>query len=197
MTFDALDLPSSDSSQVTDETLVRRMTKGDEDALKMLIERYSGKLCSISRRILGSLSTDQDIEEVLSDSFLRAWYSCRSYESERGSVATWLGRIVFYQALSRRKALLRRDKSLLRLDAESPMCRQYVDEDKVVDKIRLQSAIETLRAESPPDVDIIERRYFKDELTSDIARSLDITPTLARVRLHRALTKLCAVMKRV
>ena len=71
----------------TDVVLVRRMADGDEMALALLYDRYSGLVFSVAKRVLGDPSA---AEEILQDIFYRAWRTASTFDSSRGSMAGWL-----------------------------------------------------------------------------------------------------------
>ncbi len=66
------------------------------EALRSLYKNYGGLVFGIALRIVGDAAT---AEEVTQDVFLRAWRNAASYSGEKGSVATWLGRIARNRAL--------------------------------------------------------------------------------------------------
>jgi len=84
---------SSDGSvheELSDETLVGQVARGDSSALEALYGRYSSTVLGISVRISG----DQLIaEEVLQETFWRVWRHAVTYQPQLGSFTVWLFRI--------------------------------------------------------------------------------------------------------
>jgi len=66
---------------------MRRMAQGDESALAVLYDRYSGLVFSVAKRILGNSST---AEEILQDVFYHSWRTASLFDPNRGSMAGWL-----------------------------------------------------------------------------------------------------------
>jgi RNA polymerase sigma-70 factor, ECF subfamily len=66
------------------------------EALRSLYRKYGGLVFGVALRIVGDAST---AEEVTQDVFLRAWMGAASYRGDKGSAATWLGRIARNRAL--------------------------------------------------------------------------------------------------
>src|ERR1035438_10307106 len=62
---------------------------GDSDAFRVLVERHSRNVFRLAFRITGN---EQDAEDVVQETFLRAYRQLAKYES-RSSFATWLFRI--------------------------------------------------------------------------------------------------------
>src|SRR3954471_21890411 len=92
---------------MTDEALVARAVDGDVDAYAALAERYYGSCARIARRMLRN---DADAEDVVQDTFLRAFRAIGRFE--RGRVfRVWLFTILVNQcrsaATSRKRRQLR------------------------------------------------------------------------------------------
>ncbi|TAK28825.1 MAG: RNA polymerase sigma factor [Chloroflexota bacterium] len=184
---------NSDDCKLADAILVRRMANGEESALRFLMERHTCKLHSVAKHILGALALDEDIEEVLSDSFLRAWDTARSYDPQRSSVSTWLGWIVVYQSLTRRKRILSLRKlwAVAMNEAGIPgMVEPGVDENAITTELEIREALQTIREISPFDADLVVRRYFDQQSPIEIARDLGVSPGLVRIRIFRVLRKM-------
>ena len=75
---------------LSDEELVRRLTRGDEKALSELYDRYSRPVYRTGLRLLGDTSLAEDLVQ---DAFTRVWTSAETFDSSRASFATWLYRI--------------------------------------------------------------------------------------------------------
>src|SRR6266581_9015024 len=73
----------------SDAVAVARARAGDQDAFGMLVERHSIRLFQVAYRMTGN---EQDAEDVVQESFLRAYKQLDRFESRAG-FATWLHRI--------------------------------------------------------------------------------------------------------
>ena len=72
-----------------EEALLKAFRNGDSAAFDVLIEMYSAKLYKVAYALLGSR---QDAEEVVQDTFLRAYRALQAFRGE-SSLETWLHRI--------------------------------------------------------------------------------------------------------
>ena len=72
-----------------EETLLKAFRDGDDAAFDALIGMYSAKLYKVAYALLGSR---QDAEEVVQDTFLRAYRALQAFRGE-SSLETWLHRI--------------------------------------------------------------------------------------------------------
>ncbi len=84
------------TKDLSDEELVRRLTRGDEKALSELYDRYSRPVYRTGLRLLGDTSLAEDLVQ---DAFTRIWTSAETFDSSRASFATWLYRITRNRAV--------------------------------------------------------------------------------------------------
>src|ERR1039458_5601677 len=68
---------------------VERARSGDSDAFRLLVEQHSRAIFRLAFRMTGN---EQDAEDVVQETFLRAYKQLHRYES-RASFGTWLYRI--------------------------------------------------------------------------------------------------------
>jgi RNA polymerase sigma-70 factor (ECF subfamily) len=103
--------PNEDS---TDLDLIARWKAGDERAATALVERHAPALA----RFAASLGERADVEEVVQDTFVRAFGSIESFRAD-SSLRTWLFTIERRLILDRRRSERRRrdDASLDEADA--------------------------------------------------------------------------------
>jgi RNA polymerase sigma-70 factor (ECF subfamily) len=69
---------------------MRRLGRGDDDALALLVRRHSGRMLGVASRLLGSAA---DAEDAVQRAFIRCHAYARAYREE-WSVTTWLYRIL-------------------------------------------------------------------------------------------------------
>jgi RNA polymerase sigma-70 factor (ECF subfamily) len=87
----------STSAAIIDQTLVRRFMGGDEGAFVEIMERYRGKIFSVTH---GLLRNHADAEEITQDTFIRAHRGLAKFRGD-SSLATWLYRIAVNLARNR------------------------------------------------------------------------------------------------
>jgi RNA polymerase sigma-70 factor (ECF subfamily) len=86
---------------VTDEELVLLARQGDPDAFDQLVVRHQA---AVFRAALSALRVREDAEEVAQDAFIRAWHALSRFRGD-SSFRTWMLRIVWNRAISRRRSL--------------------------------------------------------------------------------------------
>lgn len=75
--------------EASDLAVVARVKAGDLDAFRHLVERHSRSVFRLAYRLTGH---EQDAEDVVQETFLKAYRQIRRFEA-RSSFATWLYRI--------------------------------------------------------------------------------------------------------
>jgi len=75
--------------ECNDLGLVARTRAGESDAFRVLVERHSRALFGLAYRMTGN---QQDAEDVVQDSFLRAYRQLARFD-QRAGFGTWLYRI--------------------------------------------------------------------------------------------------------
>jgi DNA-directed RNA polymerase specialized sigma24 family protein len=92
--------------ECNDAGLVTRTRAGDTDAFRVLVERHSRPLFRLAYRMTGN---QQDAEDVVQDSFLRAYKQLARFD-ERASFGTWLYRIAVNCSLDLVRSRKRRNE---------------------------------------------------------------------------------------
>lgn len=98
----------------SDEMLVAAYFEGDEDSFTTLAKRHLDAAYSFALRLTGSKS---EAEDIVQESFLKAWKNLKRFDSHKAGFKTWLMRLVrntTIDALRRKK-----DTPLSLLDDDS------------------------------------------------------------------------------
>lgn len=66
-----------------DKRLILKLKQGDSKALNIIIEKYSSYVYTVIRNIIGYYMTEEDIEEVVSDSFVNLWNNSDKLSEDR------------------------------------------------------------------------------------------------------------------
>ncbi len=92
----------------SDEELAQRLHERNPEALETLISRYSREVFYFIRLVLDNVGVTQDAEECVNDLFVAVWQEIDTFDSDRGTLRTWLTMRAKYIALDRRRQLCRR-----------------------------------------------------------------------------------------
>jgi RNA polymerase sigma-70 factor (ECF subfamily) len=89
--------PGMKNSNYAEHEVVHRLKAGDLQALNELMNQHKDEFYRLAYRILGN---KEDAEEILQDTFLRAYQKIASYEG-KAKLSTWLYRICVNRCLNR------------------------------------------------------------------------------------------------
>ena len=179
----------SDSS-VNDESLVLRISQGDQSALSTLYNRYAQILYSFSMKSLG---LKEESEEVIIDVFTQVWQIAKRYDAQKSRVDTWLFMMTRSRILDR---LRKRQRSLPSPELINQLG-QIQSEQFSVDPIedvliaerreRVLAALEVLSSEQRL---VIELAYYQGLTQSEIANQTGVSLGTVKTRVRLGLNKL-------
>ena len=165
--------------------LLRRLRRGDTAALAELIRRYSPYVYAIASNIMAQAMSREDVEEVVSDTFVSLWENRGRIETEM--LKAYLGAIARNKAKSalrshRETEPLEDDLLLLTLPNE-PEQRALLSELRRITR----EAVESL---DEPDREIFQRYYFLYQKVDEIGARMGINSATVRTKLARGRKRL-------
>src|SRR6185295_13829556 len=179
-----------------DVAYVARARSGDADAFRMLVERHSRSVFRLAFRMTGN---EQDAEDVVQESFLRAYRQLGKFD-ERASFGTWLYRIATNCSLDLVRSRKRRSEQMAPADSEmDDLSRDPVLNlpalDPTPERSALSSEVRERVAEAMNDLSATERtafvlRHFEGMCIEDVSRVLECQPGAAKHSVFRAVQKL-------
>ena len=174
---------------VPDESLVRRAQSDDDRAFGELIERYETKVYSLALKMLRN---PEDAEDVLQDTFLRAYRGIKAFQGY-STFSTWIYRITANSALMKlRKKKLptvsiddadEREVPINIADWAPGPVEQLLNEET---RQAMSEAIDALPAEFRQ---VFVLRDVEGLSNADVAEILDLSVAAVKSRLHRARLK--------
>lgn len=176
-----------------DEAEVIRLlasSEGRQKVFPMIVDQYSQ---SLYWKIRSIVLTHEDADDVLQNTFLKAWKSLPTFQG-KAKLSTWLYRIAINESLD----FLRRQKTaaLSSADADLSVANRlladdYFDGDK--SQAMLQEAIATL-----PDVQrtVFTLRYYDEMRYSEISEILGTSEGSLKASYHIAVQKITDYVKR-
>jgi RNA polymerase sigma-70 factor, ECF subfamily len=127
-----------------------------------------------------------DAEDVTSETFERAVRYRHSYDPAHGTPLAWVLGIA--RRCTNDALAARRQSNVELVEAEAPGNL----EAEAADRLELEAALARLPAS---DVELLSLRYGADLSAKQIAEAVDSTPGAVRVALHRAHTRLRAIVE--
>ena len=190
--------PTTESPAAADRRLLAQVAGGDERALGLLYDRYSGALYGIAGRIAGERA---DAEEIVLECFAQVWRDASRFQSDKGSVIAWLTVICRSRAIDLIRSRGRRarlaDSAVAADPDQAPgMGRGERDPDSAVtqDERAVQVAA-ALSGLSAPQREAIQLAYFEGLSQSEIAERLNEPLGTVKTRVRLAMQKLRDVLR--
>lgn len=176
--------------------LICAAQSGSATAFAELQGRYSRR---IYRTILKITKNEEDAEDALQDSFLRAYLGLKDFEG-RANFYTWLTRIAINSSLM----LLRkkRTQSEISFECVSEADRDYTlfklkdtmpNPEESYDQLQLRlKLLRSIRKLTPHLRKVVEIRVIRECSLTETASKLDITEAAVKSRLYRARKRLAS-----
>ena len=174
----------------TDEDLlVQRLVARDEQALRILHDRYARNLLHVITRLVRDESLAQD---VLQEGLLKVWLSIDRYDATRGRLFTWMVRVCCNQAIdamrSPRQRFHRDTRSLEVSGAQHALAPSTFNPEH----IGLREL--TLRLK-PRQLEVIDLLYFGGCTQAETAEHLGIPVATVKTRARAALQVLAQLAR--
>jgi RNA polymerase sigma-70 factor (ECF subfamily) len=178
-------MDATDAAAVLD-----RARQGDSEAFRVLVERHSRSVFRLAFRMTGN---EQDAEDVVQESFLRAYKQLGRFES-RANFGTWLYRIVANCSVDLMRAKqARHDQArgeslddAIELPAADVPGPERMAQSAEIER-RVQRALEGL---SPLERAAFTLRHYEGRSIEEISSALGLGTSAAKHSVFRAVKKL-------
>jgi RNA polymerase sigma-70 factor, ECF subfamily len=173
-------LARSAKAETSDAVLLSLVAQGERDALELLFRRHHARVFRFLTRLVDNEAV---AEELVSEVFLEVWRHAGAFAA-RSQVSTWLLSIARHKALSvlRRRSAEELDEETAEL-IEDPADDPEVALQKAQRSEILRGVIEQL---SPPQRQIVDLVYYREQTIDDVAASLGIPLATVKTRLFYA-----------
>jgi len=176
------------STGLNDNEIISKVLSGDQQAYAGLVNRYQNYVFTLSLRFT---KNREDAEEVSQDIFIKAYRALADFKGN-SKFSTWLYTIVNNTCITflRKKRLethsLDKEGVFEVADSQDSGLRANMVEQKS----RVAMVNEAIRMLNADDAEIITLFYKAEQSLEEIARILRLETNTAKVRLHRARTRL-------
>lgn len=172
----------------SDNEIISQVLNGNQQAYALLVERYQNYVFTLALRMI---KTREDAEEVAQDSFIKAYKYLANFRGE-SKFSTWLYTIVNNSSIT----FLRKKKHMVHsLDDDAVFeSADAIDSgmraDTIEQKSRQAMVNKAITLLSPDDAQVITLFYKAEQSLEEVASVLGVEVNTAKVRLHRARTRL-------
>jgi RNA polymerase sigma-70 factor (ECF subfamily) len=167
---------------LSDLEIIESINKGNVTDFALLVDRYKNKAYSLLKRML---KNEMDAEEVLQDSFMKAFRGLKSFKAE-SKFSTWFYKIAYNTALTRLSSKRARQESeTLSLNDEIVFRNNYNLEEDHKESISL--LLNSLVNELPPHYASVINMFYLDEMScEEISQVMNLTLGNVKVLLYRS-----------
>ncbi len=176
------------STGLNDKELISKVLSGDQQAYAGLVNRYQNYVFTLALRFT---KNREDAEEVSQDIFVKSYRALADFRGA-SKFSTWLYTIVNTTCITflRKKKLevhsLDNEKVFELADSQDSGMRANLVEQKS----RVAMVNNAIKMLSSDDAEVITLFYKGEQTLEEIAQILGIEANTAKVRLHRARTRL-------
>ena len=179
---------AADLQDARDRDLLRRVSRGQEDAFRELFGKYAPTARALALRILRRpFLADETVQEA----FLALWRHPQGYERDRGSVRAWLMSTVHHRAVDlvrREEAHRRRTEGALPDPVPEDPAEQAVHAVGVPEE---RAAVRAALADLPTEQrQVIELLYFEGLTQSQVAERMGLPLGTVKSRVLLAMRRM-------
>ncbi|GJQ31621.1 MAG: DNA-directed RNA polymerase sigma-70 factor [Ignavibacteriaceae bacterium] len=177
--------------KLDDLEIIASVKRGNVTDFSLLMDRYGNKAYSMIMRML---KNSMDAEEVLQDSFVKAYQNLGSFKGD-AKFSTWFYRIVYNTTISRLSVKKRKTEgAMLTLDEDIEIAAGGMD----TENLRGEQAemVEKLIELLPPNyAAVVNLFYLEDMSCEQIAGVMNTSVQNIKVLLHRSRSALKKLIK--
>jgi len=168
----------------TEEALIEKATKGDEDSFAKLIDYYKNYVFAI---ILNFVKDYNEVENIAQEVFLQIYVSLPKYDQK--NFKGWIGRIASNKSIDwLRKKKAKFDEEVKDLSNDSNLIEDYRDNPEILLLEKENNDTLTKAIDEIPEIysNTLKKFYFQEKSYQQIADEEDLTVKTIASRLYRA-----------
>jgi RNA polymerase sigma-70 factor, ECF subfamily len=171
------------AEEIGDAECVKRVQRGDTESFEILVRRHQNTTFNLIYRFLGDYDEATDTAQEV---FLSAYRSIQQFRGD-AKFSTWLYRIAFNHASTRRKSLNSKRQRQVTLEDHLGLVDCDENPETSAQRKEIQQCVQqALNSLDGDDAQIILLRDLQDISYEDIAQTLDVPVGTVKSRLHRA-----------
>ncbi|MFT6718687.1 MAG: RNA polymerase sigma factor (sigma-70 family) [Sphingobacteriales bacterium] len=174
----------SEKEKLRESILVRKIKDGSQEAFSELFDRYSDALNGVLYKILNDTEAAED---ALQECFMKIWRARESYQSNKGTLFTWMLNIARNTAIDK----LRKKKSLsgykIRSIDDSVGIDRFHKTETPINHIGLKENVGHLPRELKLIIDYV---YFQGYTHKEVSEELEMPLGTVKTRVRNALREL-------
>lgn len=177
----------NNKSTFTENELVTLLKKNNREAFEYLYDRYSPALYGI---ILKIVKDDEKAADVMQDAFLKIWKNMESYNSDKGSLFTWILNVSRNTAIDKLRMDVKAEKVINLENVKEIDLTSIAIYNPVPGTIDLRAIVGKLLPERKV---LIEMVYFQGYTHEEVSEKLSLPLGTVKSRIRKSLQELRVV----
>lgn len=196
------DLGAMNGDVVDEQRLLDALRAGHEWAFETMIRQFGGRLLAVARRLTRN---DEDARDVVQSAYLSAFRGLSEFEGAC-QLSTWLHRIVVNTALMRQRSRRREPEESIEtllpaFQADGHHIEQFADwgmrADRLLEQKETRATVRACIQRLPVNYrEVLTLRDIEELSTQEVAGALSMTPSVVKLRLHRARQALSTLLRK-
>jgi RNA polymerase sigma-70 factor (ECF subfamily) len=166
---------------------VRRAAAGEPEGLSSLYDESSSLVYGVILRILGN---EADAEEVTSDVYTQVWRQAKNFQTQRGTVQSWLVMLARSRAIDRLRSSQRLKREQPEEEASEFASPDPNPEQRRVEKEQTERVRRALEALAPAQREAIEMAFYGGYTQTELAEKLGQPLGTVKTRIRLGMMKL-------
>jgi RNA polymerase sigma-70 factor (ECF subfamily) len=180
---------------VSDKEILDLLEDDPSEGLRELIETYSSFVYTIVYSKLRSVLAADDIEEMVSFVFSRVYEKRTDIDLKRGSLKGYLSTLAKRMSIDEYRRHIARVSMVEMTDEIAAVTADATDmQENVERRLAQQALVDALKRLEQTDRDMLVRRYYYNQKSAEIARTMHMSDAAVRKRLSRAVDKLRTIL---
>ena len=181
---------------MTGTELREGIASSPEIVYRKFIDEYGGYVYAIAFNKLRSVCTTAEIDECVSDVFAEIFMKYSSAVCDERDMRGYTGTVAKRRAVDYFRKYTSEKTKIICIDEETAgTVVSDIDIEKDSDKKEMQSILlHKIEQLGEPDSEIIIRKFYYDQNSSEIARKLNLKASSVRSRCKRALERLKSML---
>ena len=177
---------------MTDEEISIKLLKKDLNVFDYIMDNYNKLLWLVIGNILGKAGTPEDVEDCISDVYIKLLENPKLYDYKKGSLKSFLVRVGKNLAIDRYRKLTKNNL----IEFNEQINSQEEDAlQSIISKENSKKVLNALNSLKEPDKEIIIRRYFFGEKPKDISEKMLLNVKQIDNKLYQGKIKLKDILK--
>jgi len=173
-----------------DEELIEKYKNGENNALQILINRYTSHIYNYSLRFVGDFNAPDIVQEV----FIKVWKNLKKFNEKKSSFKTWLfviARNTIIDFLRKKKMKTFREFDNEEEAFEETLADEAILPSEAMEKLEDEKRLNELLEKMPIEYREVLILYYQEEMTfKEIGETLGKPLNTVKSYHHRAVLKL-------